>query len=75
MQDSEDETPPIHREQIRWSAAPSNFAENTMQSPFVQEMILSIIMAKWRKAAERTRPGQCALQLRSEVLIRPVEMD
>ena len=70
MRDSEDETPPIHREQIRWIAR-NRDADNTMQSPFVQEMILQIILAKWRKAAERPRPGQCALQLRSECL----EMD
>ena len=62
--------PPIWQKQAEWLSQ-NPYADNTMQSPFVQEMILQIILAKWRKAAERPRPGQCALQLRSECL----EMD
>ena len=44
-------TPPIWQRQARWLAQ-NPYADNTMRSPFVQEMILHLVIEKWRKAAE-----------------------
>ena len=46
-------TPPIWQRQARWLAQ-NPYADNTMRSPFVQEMILHLVIEKWRKAAERS---------------------
>jgi len=42
---------PIWLKQARWLSQ-NRYADNTMQSPFVQEMILRRVIEKWRKAAE-----------------------
>ena len=44
-------TPPIWQKQAWWLAQ-NRYADNTMRSPFVQEMILHLVIEKWRKAAE-----------------------
>ena len=44
-------TSPIWQRQARWLAQ-NPYADNTMRSPFVQEMILHLVIEKWRKAAE-----------------------
>ena len=43
--------PPIWQKQARWLSQ-NRYADNTMRSPFVQEMILHLVIEKWRKAAE-----------------------